>query len=352
MRETRNPLSVLLFAWCALGLALLWGAGSACRAQEPAKPRQDFVPGERQIFYDDFSDMEPDSPPPHWKVRGSAVDLKTEGAARALMVPAQKYTKLIANLTQLPQNFTLETHLRLPAGGGDVQVYWGLGSTPNDYAHSDLSVEFWCRGNTGHVKLHTPSEELGTAMFNLDRSQPLAFDAWLQAGRMRLYVNNERLVDVNQVEVKKRLVAAWLDPYSAEGPLLISRVRIAEAAPDFSKTLFSTGRYVSHGIHFDVDSDRLRPESQPVLKMIADALAANPTLKLRIEGHTDATGDPQHNQELSERRAAAVKNALVAQFHVSADRLSAAGFGATKPLATNDTPEGRTENRRVEFVKQ
>jgi outer membrane protein OmpA-like peptidoglycan-associated protein len=74
-------------------------------------------------------------------------------------------------------------------------------------------------------------------------------------------------------------------------------------------------------------------------------------VKVRIEGHTDSTGDPARNLDLSKRRAEAVKKALVSQFGIAADRLTSEGFGDTKPIAPNDTPKGRAENRRVEFVK-
>ncbi len=121
--------------------------------------------------------------------------------------------------------------------------------------------------------------------------------------------------------------------------------------PDISQVIMSTGPFVSHGIQFDVNSDRLKPESAPVLKMIAGALASNAALKLRIEGHTDSTGDAAKNLELSKRRAESVRAALVAQHGIAAERLSSEGLGATKPIAPNETPQGRADNRRVEFVK-
>jgi OOP family OmpA-OmpF porin len=128
-------------------------------------------------------------------------------------------------------------------------------------------------------------------------------------------------------------------------------VRFAESTPDFSQMISSTGRYVTHGILFDTDSDRLKPESAAVIKSIARGLDMNPNLKLQIEGHTDSTGDANHNLDLSKRRAEAVKTVLVTQFNVDAGRLTTAGMGATKPADSNDTPQGRAQNRRVEFVK-
>ena len=130
-------------------------------------------------------------------------------------------------------------------------------------------------------------------------------------------------------------------------PLSFAKFRIAESTQDISKTLFATGRYVTHGIQFDVNSDRMRPESGPVVKQIAEALQKQGALKLRIEGHTDSSGDAAKNLDLSKRRAQSVMQALVGQYGIAAGRLTAEGFGASKPATSNDTPQGRAENRRV-----
>ena len=111
-------------------------------------------------------------------------------------------------------------------------------------------------------------------------------------------------------------------------------------------------RTQSHGILFDTDSDQLKPESAAVIRSIARGLETNPALKLLIEGHTDSTGNADRNLDLSKRRAEAVKAVLASQFSVDAGRLTTAGLGATKPMDSNDTPTGRAQNRRVEFVKQ
>ena len=81
-------------------------------------------------------------------------------------------------------------------------------------------------------------------------------------------------------------------------------------------------------------------------------MADNPTWSVTIEGHTDSIGTRASNLDLSKRRAAAVVNALVTRFHVSAARLSSAGFGDTRPIAPNSTIEGRARNRRVELARQ
>ena len=115
--------------------------------------------------------------------------------------------------------------------------------------------------------------------------------------------------------------------------------------------LSSEGRARLYGILFDTDSDHLKPESKPTLDALIAAAAAQPTWSFQIEGHTDNVGGDPHNQALSEKRALSVKVYLVAA-GVSANRLTTAGFGATKPVASNDTELGRSQNRRVEIVKK
>jgi outer membrane protein OmpA-like peptidoglycan-associated protein len=112
------------------------------------------------------------------------------------------------------------------------------------------------------------------------------------------------------------------------------------------------GRAEVYGIYFDFNSDQLRPESAPVLQDIAEALRNNPDWKLRVGGHTDNVGGDRYNLDLSNRRAAAVKQALVEHYQIAPERLTPVGFGASQPKASNDTVEGRALNRRVELVRQ
>jgi outer membrane protein OmpA-like peptidoglycan-associated protein len=115
--------------------------------------------------------------------------------------------------------------------------------------------------------------------------------------------------------------------------------------------LKKSGRVRLYGINFDSDSDVIRDESKPTLDQVASMLKSNADLKLTIEGHTDSTATPEHNQDLSTRRANSVRQYLVTK-GIEAARLDAAGFGATKPVASNDNALGRAENRRVELVKK
>ena len=104
-------------------------------------------------------------------------------------------------------------------------------------------------------------------------------------------------------------------------------------------------------LNFDSDKATLRPDAQPTLAEVQKLLTDSPDLRLAVQGHTDNTSTPAHNQQLSEARAQAVVAALTAQ-GIAASRLQAAGFGQTQPRADNATEAGRAQNRRVELVKQ
>jgi outer membrane protein OmpA-like peptidoglycan-associated protein len=111
-------------------------------------------------------------------------------------------------------------------------------------------------------------------------------------------------------------------------------------------------RAVVYDLFFDFNSEKVRAESEPTLREIAEVLRRNPDWALSIEGHTDNVASDQYNLALSSRRAAAVKAALGTRFGIAAARLTTAGFGESSPRDRNDTLEGRARNRRVELVRR
>jgi outer membrane protein OmpA-like peptidoglycan-associated protein len=125
----------------------------------------------------------------------------------------------------------------------------------------------------------------------------------------------------------------------------------SSASTPIEKKLQDDSRIALHGIYFDFGKDTIRPESEPVLRDIATALAHHPDWKIAIEGHTDNIGGDTLNMDLSQRRAAAVKQALIERYRVPAAHLSTTGRGATRPTDSNETASGRARNRRVELVR-
>lgn len=334
------------------GWAHVHGMQSAGAAQQPELTvvKADFMPGEKTIFFDDFSDMAAGDAPSHFKVRGPAPELRAGGGIRQLT--AVQTGSLFPNLTSLPKNFTYEaevqfenlrnarTALILYSSEKEILIWW-IYAAPAPQ-QSQLVVA---------VKNHT--EELGRKNVQINWSQPAKIALWVQDGRVRAFINGEKHVDANQVELPAINKVEILSSVAGAGQAVGYRsVRFAESTPDFSRVISASGRYVSHGILFDTGSDRLKPESAAVIQSIARGLETSPTLKVLIEGHTDSVGNADQNLDLSRRRAEAVKTVLVSQFKLDASRLTTAGLGATKPIDSNDTPQGRSQNRRVEFVKQ
>jgi hypothetical protein len=179
---------------------------------------------------------------------------------------------------------------------------------------------------------------------------------------------NDRRVDLPAVHGRGKLGGDAFEMYILDNPTLplILRWSLGDshkrtirlsfpvpAAPShIEESLIATGRAEIYGIYFDFAKATIRPESEAVLKEIAGVMTKNPTWKLNVEGHTDNIGGTASNQDLSVRRASAVRQALVDRYHIAAARLSPSGYGESRPKETNDTIEGRARNRRVELAKQ
>lgn len=349
------PSALLLAGWLQVGpmAAPVEGAPPPQETGAAAQPemttlKSTFIPGETTLFFDDFTDMGADDPPPHFKVRGAAPELMAGGGIRQLSV---KKGSLFPNLTNLPKNFTFEAEITAGLKTGRADATLILISKGRQILH------WWISGQAKQldliVSLRAPYAELGRKRLAVNWDEPVKLALWVQNGRMRSFVNGEKQLDFNQVDMPPIDSIEMVHGFLGAGPSLAYRtVRFAESTPDFSQIISSSGRYITHGILFDTDSDRLKPESAPVIQMVAQGLEKNPNLRLRIEGHTDSVGNAAHNLELSKRRGEPVKSVLVTQFKVDSERLATAGLGATKPIDTNDTPQGRSQNRRVELVKQ
>lgn len=148
--------------------------------------------------------------------------------------------------------------------------------------------------------------------------------------------------------------------FNPDNPVVVVDVVISKAvankmvmvkAADIAEALATKGTVSIYGIYFDTDKSEIKPASAPTLDEVASVLKIDRGLKLEISGHTDNTGDKAHNEKLSEARAQAVVKALVAKYGIDAKRLSAKGYGDSKPVAPNTTEDNKAKNRRVELKK-
>ena len=152
---------------------------------------------------------------------------------------------------------------------------------------------------------------------------------------------------------------AWAEAEKGNGKIWLRIVEkeamtqhvVADAA-SFGNDIRTTGHVAVYGIYFDTAKSILKPESTPTLQEVAKLLAADPSLKLWIVGHTDSVGSIDGNMKLAQARAEAVVTALTTAHGIAASRLKGYGVGPLAPVASNDGDDGRAKNRRVELVKQ
>lgn len=145
-------------------------------------------------------------------------------------------------------------------------------------------------------------------------------------------------------------ISSWAAPVYRCAPLGAEETPVEPPTePEAAATVDSDQIKLRDKVQFETDSAVLKAESTAILDEVAKILSDNPNItKVRIEGHTDSTSTMQHNQTLSEQRAASVRDYLVRK-GIAANRLTTKGFGQTRPIGDNSTEEGRYQNRRVEF---
>jgi outer membrane protein OmpA-like peptidoglycan-associated protein len=148
--------------------------------------------------------------------------------------------------------------------------------------------------------------------------------------------------DGNDVWTRVRVI----EPEARETDMIVVE------ADEMAQAVSAEGRVVLQGVHFETDEATIRPESEPQLEALAEFLSDHPDTDVFVVGHTDTQGTLEHNLELSQRRAAAVVEALTSEYDVSPDRLEPRGVGPLAPAATNRTEEGRAMNRRVVLVER
>lgn len=186
-----------------------------------------------------------------------------------------------------------------------------------------------------------------------DLTRPVHVAIWRQKERLRVYLNEEKAWDVPKAIAPDAKLNAFLFFIQLTGDwhFYVSNLRLAVGMPDTRKKILEQNKWVTHGILFDVNSDKIKPESYGTLKEMAGVLKEFPDLKVKIVGHTDADGSDAANLDLSKKRAAAVKESLAKEFGIDESRMETDGKGEGEPIDKNDTPAGKANNRRVEFIK-
>ena len=309
--------------------------------------KYDFVPGDVVIFEDNLEGEENGEFPSRWDlVRGNVEVARVDGENVIMFRNGEPAIIPYMDEPQkdyLPEVFTVEFDLYYP-GSGTFDVY--LYDRKNQRSGSP----------TGYTDLEIDDKRFSFAQSSSEYPGTVTNARWMHVaiaytkGKLKAYMDDTRLINIPRIDFDPKGITLYTYHAGNDNLYYVKNVRIAKGGVKYYDRFLQDGKIVTNGIRFETGKATLRPESMGVINKIYEMMKEHSGIRLSIEGHTDNVGDADLNQKLSEERAQSVKNKLV-QMGISADRLATKGFGETKPVDSNASPEGRANNRRVEFVK-
>lgn len=327
-------------------------APAATTASEDMKlyTKYDFVPGDKVLFFDDLSTDEVGEFPSRWNLENGVFEVVQQGKDKYIMCSDEGKIRPRIAPAPLPPRYTVEMEFYTKGPGAKGHWFYIEWIDAEEQRIGELSIK-----DNANTALYLLTKQLAS------KALPASLGAGIHTMRImatkssiKCYLDHERIANVPAVEGFEPVgFAVHMDPWldEADNPMLIRSFRFAEGGKTLRQQLDEAGRIVTHGILFDSGSTRIKAESYKTLADIGQLLADDAALRLSIEGHTDSDGADAANQALSDGRAAAVKTYLQEAYKIDGGRLETRGWGETKPIDTNDTPEGKANNRRVELVK-
>jgi len=315
----------------------------------------DFVPGDKIIFEDSFTDDDNGEFPSHWNLGAGQGVINTIAGRKALLLTDGNYAHVsprIKSASYLGDPSTIE-----------FDTYSNGGYPPKIYLYNTTANATAASGNFGVITIgNNDAQAANETGVELSGNYPAALggenfvNKWhhvaiaFKKNQVKVYVDQYRVLVVPNLGTPHAIDIEGIG--GADNPIILTNMRVASGGGmNMLGKKFTDAKLITHGINFDVDKATIKPESMGTLNMIVGILKDNPDLKFEVDGHTDNTGGAAHNATLSQQRADAVKTQLVS-LGVDGSRLTTKGFGDTKPISDNLTLEGKANNRRVEFVKQ
>ena len=320
--------------------------------------KYDFVAGDQIIFEDNLTGEESGEFPSRWDLlSGSAENAKLGDDNvihfiddNTIIVPLMKEKHF------LPDVFTIEFDIYFEKQAISSMDHYtirffegtnGLSSTKDGKSIYPITIAW------NEVKMGDFGGKIGTFAQEQQDWQgkwkhiAIAFNK----RSLKLYMDQERILNIPHLGYVPGMfsIGANFD----KGYIKMSSLKnitVNEGGKKLYDRILADGKFVTRGILFEVNKADITPESMGTINEIVKLMQEHQDLKFSIEGNTDNDGDKAYNQKLSEERALAVKNLLI-QCGIDASRLETKGWGDSKPVDSNATPEGRANNRRVEFLK-
>lgn len=315
----------------------------------------DFVPGDKIIFEPDISKEADAELPARYKIiKGNAEIQSYNGdkilhldeGGRAIIAP------LMNTESYLPEQYSVEFDMMFENKDDYMRYtsYFNIAfhKSATPYTETPLfnfrilsgSGCEW--GKSGHISF---PENLTQALSSGANWHHIA--VYINKNVGKVYIDQYRVVASNTLPTGADKVSINID---GRYGIKMKNFRLAAGGSDKYNKVVTAGKFITHGILFDVAKSTIQATSAGTLNEVAKMMQTHPELKFEIDGHTDSDGSNNVNLQLSEARAQAVKTELV-RIGISPDRLTTKGFGAAKPIDSNDTQEGKANNRRVEFIK-
>jgi outer membrane protein OmpA-like peptidoglycan-associated protein len=359
--------------------------GAVARSPIAAYSRYDFIPGEKVLYAEDLAQDNIGELPLGWNTRGKGEVVTLENFPGKWMRMFTGSTYLFGNSKAFGENFTVEFDLIVdgtaPQGTRFFPGFkFGMFSSGVKKVtdKSLWSESEWMDKNVLSIttkpnldqisRTELYSRESGSQAFNSGGTdfaafsksffKPAHYAIQVQKSRVRVWIDGNKVFDIPEVvgtAIPFNNLVFGVSDYvfynESNFGLYISNIKVATGVPDTRHRLLDEGKFSTTGILFDLNSATIKPESNSVLKEIGNLMKENAGLKVKIVGHTSSDGDDAVNLELSKKRAAAIKDALVKDHKIEEARLQTEGKGETQPVGDNKTKEGQAQNRRVEFIK-
>jgi len=311
----------------------------------------DFIPGDEVIFEDGPNIMEENGEfPSRWDLIGGVTEVAQVDDENVIMFFDNTFKQGIipylknSNEDYLPDVFTIEFDAHFNPQIYNERYYVNFYDRKNQKPGNNKTLTIYVN------KLHLDKSENnypGKNKGNRDeiggwRHLSIAYTK----GKLKVYMDDTRLINIPHYEANPTGISiVGISPN-----LYVKNIRIAKGGVKYYDRVLQDGKIICNGIRFDVNKASLKPESMGPINEIYHLLQKRTDLNFSIEGHTDSDGDNLSNKKLSEDRARVVMDRLI-QMGISSNRLKYTGFGESKPIDNNSSPEGKANNRRVEFVK-
>lgn len=319
--------------------------------------KYNFVPGDKIIFEDNLANEENGEFPSRWDLLQGNAENARQGDEHIINFENRSIiTPLMETQDYLPEVFTIE----FDAFFNDVHFSWQSYEVrfwQGAQYHSEgrdvfYPIQIFKDGATTHTKVQENAKKYDAHDEGVGKTTGWKHIAISFNKRsLKVFVDEYRALNIPNYKFKPQMLSIGSYMHKPEGEIMaIKNIRIAEGGKKLYDRVMADGKFVTRGILFDVNKAILKPGSMGVINQVAKMMHEHTDLTFSIEGHTDSDGEESSNLQLSEKRAAAVKEAL-ANAGVDSSKLQVKGMGESVPVSDNTTPEGKANNRRVEFVK-